>query len=156
MLGLLCLQCFFSFTDDIIPSESSSLSDTTTYDDGMLLILFFLWSVPIQRRSFDLMSFSLLRWWLLMTIYSRGKKSLIGNVFPHNGLVIEILCSLSWSELSLERVIGFNVTNLWAEGLEFKTNTSSLGPVRRRMSGWRSYELGGFARPFCPHSYCKT
>lgn len=42
MLILLCLKCLFSFTDDIIPSESSSLSDTTTYDDGMLLILFFL------------------------------------------------------------------------------------------------------------------
>lgn len=41
MLALLCLRCLLLFTDDIIPSESSSLSDTTTYDDGMMFILFF-------------------------------------------------------------------------------------------------------------------
>ena len=49
-------------------------------------------------------------------LYSSGKKSLIRNVFPHNGLVIESFCSVSSSESSLEKAAGFNMTNLQAEG----------------------------------------
>lgn len=52
-------------------------------------------------------------------------------VYLHRGLVIESVCSVSWSESSLEKAIVFNVTNLQAEVFSFQTNAASLGP-----GGW--------------------
>lgn len=43
------------------------------------------------------------------------EETLLRNVFPLNGLVIESFCSVSWAESALEKVVGFNMTNLQAE-----------------------------------------